>query len=152
MAGSMSAPFGANRSAKPTLRQPPSNPIDMPLPILRALSFAGLALSAVTAASTATQPAPGPLDLVIAGGRVIDPESGLDAIRHVGIRGDRIVVVSPDPLEGRESLDAGGLVVTPGFIDLHRHAHGDQSHRYAAREAWRWAPAPPTRPASRPRS
>lgn len=130
----MSTPFGAHRSGAQMPRPPSSNPIDMPLPILRALALAGLGLSAVTAAATTTQPAPGPLDLVIAGGRVIDPESGLDAVRHVGIRGDRIGAVSPDPLEGRETLDARGLVVTPGFIDLHRHAHGDQSHRYAARD------------------
>ena len=76
----------------------------------------------------------GPFDLVIAGGRVIDPESGLDATRHLGVRGDRIVAVSDTPLQGRETLDASGLVVAPGFIDLHRHAHGDQSYRYAARD------------------
>jgi hypothetical protein len=74
------------------------------------------------------------MDLVISGGRVIDPESGLDAIRDVGIRGDRIVVVSPTPLAGRDTIDARGLVVAPGFIDLHRHAHGDTSYEYAARD------------------
>lgn len=93
-------------------------------------------LAAVVVASLAPLggQAPGPLDLVIAGGRVIDPESGLDAVRHVGIRGDRIVAVSATPLQARETIDATGLVVTPGFIDLHRHAHGDQSYRYAARD------------------
>ena len=63
-----------------------------------------------------------PYDLVIAGGRVIDPESGLDAIRHIGIRGDRIAEISAAALAGREIIDAGGLVVAPGFIDIHRHA------------------------------
>ena len=75
-----------------------------------------------------------PFDLVIAGGRVIDPESGLDAIRHVGIRGDRIAEVSAAPLPGRETIDARGLVVAPGFIDVHRHAVGDISYQYAARD------------------
>ncbi len=104
----------------------------MPIHILRVLVLAGLGLSAVV---TATTQAPAePFDLVIAGGRVIDPESNLDAVRHVGIRGDRLAAVSPEPLAGRETIDARGLVVAPGFIDLHRHAHGDQSHRYAARD------------------
>jgi dihydroorotase len=63
---------------------------------------------------------------------VIDPESGLDGVRHVGIRGDRVVAVSADPLPARETIDAAGLVVAPGFVDLHRHAHGERSHRFAA--------------------
>jgi N-acyl-D-aspartate/D-glutamate deacylase len=61
-------------------------------------------------------------DLVINHGRVIDPESGLDALRHIGIMGDEIVTVAKDPLEGRESIDTTGLVVSPGFIDLHTHS------------------------------
>jgi dihydroorotase len=73
-------------------------------------------------------------DLVIANGRVIDPESGLDGVRHLGIRGDRIAAVSAQPLEGLDTIDARGLVVAPGFIDLHRHGHGDNSYRYAARD------------------
>ena len=73
-------------------------------------------------------------DLVIANGRVIDPESGLDAVRNVGIRGDRIIEISAQPLEGHDTIDARGLVVSPGFIDIHRHAHGDTSYRYAARD------------------
>ncbi|MEZ5291200.1 MAG: amidohydrolase family protein [Vicinamibacterales bacterium] len=103
-----------------------SNPASLP-----ALATAALLLAA--AAPVLTQPA-GPLDLVIAGGRVIDPESGLDAIRHVGVRGDRIVAVSAAPLEARETLEATGLVVAPGFVDLHRHAHGDRSYRFAAQD------------------
>jgi hypothetical protein len=61
-------------------------------------------------------------DLVIAGGRVIDPESGLDGVRHVGIRGGKVVALSARPLRGKEVVDATGLVVCPGFIDLHSHA------------------------------
>ncbi len=60
-------------------------------------------------------------DLVIEGGRVVDPESGLDGIRHVGIIRDRIVAVSNEPLIGRRRIDAHGLVVAPGFVDLHSH-------------------------------
>ncbi len=97
--------------------------------LLRSLLLVSLLLSA-----TLTVTAQQPYDLVIAGGRVIDPESGLDAVCHIGIRGDRIVEVSASPLTGRDTLDARGLVVSPGFIDLHRHAHGDISYRYAARD------------------
>lgn len=98
----------------------------------RALATAALVLAAL--APLAGQPGAGPFDLVVANGRVIDPESGLDGPRHLGIRGDRIAEVSVTPLQGRETIDAAGLVVAPGFIDLHRHAHGDLSYRYAARD------------------
>lgn len=60
-------------------------------------------------------------DVVIARGRVMDPESGLDAIRDIGIRGATIVAISEQPLAGRITLQAGGQVVAPGFIDLHSH-------------------------------
>jgi N-acyl-D-glutamate deacylase len=61
-------------------------------------------------------------DLVINGGQVIDPESGLDAQRSLGIVSGKIVTISVTPLLGRESIDATGLIVSPGFIDLHSHA------------------------------
>jgi dihydroorotase len=93
-----------------------------------------LIVSCLSLAALVTTIGQEPFGLVIAGGRVIDPESGLDAVRHVGIRGDRIAEVSAEPLHGKETLDARGLVVAPGFIDLHRHAHGDTSYRYAARD------------------
>jgi dihydroorotase len=62
-------------------------------------------------------------DVVIAAGRVIDPDSGLDAIRHVGVTGGTIRAVSATPLQGRLTVDAAGLVVAPGFVDLHQHGH-----------------------------
>ncbi len=61
-------------------------------------------------------------DIVIRGARVIDPESGLDDVRHVGVNGDVIAAVTTDPLEGRVVIEAGGRVVAPGFIDMHSHA------------------------------
>lgn len=73
-----------------------------------------------------------PYDLVISGGRVIDPETGLDAIRNVGIRGDTIIRVSSEPLRGQDTLDARGLVVAPGFIDLHQHVHSPEGYRILA--------------------
>ncbi|WP_419857894.1 amidohydrolase family protein [Candidatus Palauibacter irciniicola] len=60
-------------------------------------------------------------DVVLAGGRVMDPESGLDAVRHVGIRGGTIAAISESPLDGETVVDVSGLVVAPGFIDLHAH-------------------------------
>ena len=71
-------------------------------------------------------------DLVIAGGRVIDPESGLDAVRHVGIRGGAVAAVSESPLTGATTIDAAGLVVAPGFIDLHAHGQDPVSSRFQA--------------------
>ena len=55
-------------------------------------------------------------DLVILNGRVIDPETGLDAIRNVAIEGDKIVTIREFPLEGDVVIDATGHVVSPGFI------------------------------------
>ncbi len=60
-------------------------------------------------------------ELVVHGGRVMDPETGLDAVRDVGIANGRIAAVSERPLTGDTSIDARGLVVAPGFIDLHVH-------------------------------
>ena len=71
-------------------------------------------------------------DVVLANGRVIDPESGLDAIRHVGIRGSEIAAVSSSPLQGKTVVDAKGLVVAPGFIDLHSHGQTPENYRFKA--------------------
>jgi N-acyl-D-aspartate/D-glutamate deacylase len=62
-----------------------------------------------------------PLDVVILNGRVMDPEPGLDAVRNVGIRAGKIVDITEKPLQAKEVLVAKGLVVVPGFIDLHQH-------------------------------
>ena len=66
-------------------------------------------------------------DLVIRGGRVMDPETGLDKPMNVGITAGRIARISSEPLAGTRTLDAHGLVVAPGFIDLHQHAQDDVS-------------------------
>ena len=56
-------------------------------------------------------------DVVIQGGQVVDPETGLNAIRNVGVRGDRIASVSIGPLSGARVIDASGCIVAPGAID-----------------------------------
>jgi N-acyl-D-aspartate/D-glutamate deacylase len=71
-------------------------------------------------------------DLVLEGGRVMDPETGLDAVRNVGIRDGKIVRISSEALSGRRVIDARGLVVAPGFIDLHQHGQELESQRVKA--------------------
>ncbi|SDS35185.1 amidohydrolase family protein [Microlunatus soli] len=67
-----------------------------------------------------------PFDLLVTGGRVIDPASGRDEIAAVGIRAGSIAYVGPVPdraaAYSRRTIDATGQVVAPGFIDLHSHA------------------------------
>ncbi len=71
-------------------------------------------------------------DLVLEGGRVMDPETGLDAARNVGIRDGKIVRISSEALSGRRVVHATGLVVAPGFIDLHQHGQDMESQRVKA--------------------
>jgi N-acyl-D-aspartate/D-glutamate deacylase len=71
-------------------------------------------------------------DLVLEGGRVMDPETGTDAVRNVGIRDGKIVRVSSEALSGRRVIHARGLVVAPGFIDLHQHGQELASQRVKA--------------------
>ena len=71
-------------------------------------------------------------DIVLEGGRVIDPESGLDATRNLGISNGRIARISSDPLAGERVISVKGLVVAPGFIDLHQHSQDNDSGRVKA--------------------
>ncbi|MEX2284508.1 MAG: amidohydrolase family protein [Gemmatimonadota bacterium] len=73
-------------------------------------------------------------DVVVANGRVMDPESGVDEIRNVGIRGGRIEVMSAGRLDGTRVIDASGLVVVPGFIDLHEHGQQEESYALMVRD------------------
>ncbi len=77
------------------------------------------------------------LDLVLTGGRVIDPETGLDAVRDVGVVRNEIVAISRQLLRNRLKqggilLDATDKVVSPGFIDLHAHGQSVDANRYQA--------------------
>lgn len=73
-------------------------------------------------------------DLVIANGHVMDPESGLDAVRNVGILGSKIAAISEQPLQGKQTIDATGLVVAPGFIDLHEHGQEPRNYEFQAHD------------------
>lgn len=57
-------------------------------------------------------------DVVIRNGRVIDPETGFDALVNVGIDEGRILAISDGPLRGKTFIDAKDRIVAPGFIDL----------------------------------
>lgn len=83
-------------------------------------STLGRAVFTAFLALMSTLPSDGQVfDLVLAGGRAMDPESGLDAVRHIGIRGHQVASISETELEGEIVLQAEGLVVAPGFIDAH---------------------------------
>ena len=71
-------------------------------------------------------------DLVILNGRVIDPESRTDAVRNLGISNGTIKTITTGNLNGRTVIDARGLVVSPGFIDLHQHGQDDENYRFKA--------------------
>lgn len=79
-------------------------------------------------------PAFAQFDLVIANGRVIDPESGLDAPRHIGIKNGRIAAISAQPLRAPRSIDAKNLIVAPGFIDLHSHGTTNAANEFQAHD------------------
>lgn len=69
-------------------------------------------------------------DIVLIGGRVIDPETKLDAIKNVGIINNRISQISSEQLKGKQVINVTGLVVAPGFIDLHVHGRSNKEQEY----------------------
>ena len=73
-------------------------------------------------------------DIVLNGGRVMDPESELDAPRNIGINAGQIVAIGSQTLSGRRVIDVSGLVIAPGFIDLHSHGQTDENYRFKARD------------------
>ena len=68
-------------------------------------------------------------DTVIQGGRVMDPESGLDSVVNIGILEGQVRAISGDNLDGSRVIDATGLIVAPGFVDLHRHGQSERAYR-----------------------
>ncbi|MBQ4891778.1 amidohydrolase family protein [Shewanella sp. MMG014] len=73
-------------------------------------------------------------DLVITNGRVMDPETQFDAVANVGIKGNKIIIITDKVIKGHEEIDAKGLVVAPGFIDTHFHWTRPIGYKLALRD------------------
>src|SRR5687767_2297837 len=88
-------------------------------------------LLVLEAATLSAQSAPdASYDRVILGGHVMDPASGLNAVRNIGLLDGRIAVITTEALRGGDTVEARGLVVAPGFIDLHAHGQTPETYRF----------------------
>src|SRR5438445_1769806 len=92
----------------------------------------GLLLVLQVGALSAQNPANAVYDRVILSGHVMDPASTLDAVRNLGLTGGRIAIITTHAIRGRDTVDARGLVVAPGFIDLHAHGQTPETYRFYA--------------------
>ena len=100
---------------------------------MKRFGIVGIALGLwlCTAASTV---AAAEYDLVILGGRVMDPETSYDAVANVGIKDGRIATITNKSISGKDSIDATGHVVAPGFIDTHNHWQRTMGYKIALRD------------------
>jgi len=91
--------------------------------VLGALTVTRIAMVLVSAGlgAMAATPSFAQYDLVINGGRVMDPETMYDDITNVGVKDGRIAAITKDKIQGEQTINAKGLVVAPGFIDTHFH-------------------------------
>ncbi|WNJ18292.1 amidohydrolase family protein [Pontibacter sp. G13] len=99
---------------------------------MRIHSVIGLLVFAMMTAcmeNKAVESAKQTFDIVILNGRVIDPESNLDAVRNVGVLDGKIALITERPIMGKDTVDATGHVVAPGFIDLHAHGQNLGDYR-----------------------
>ncbi len=101
--------------------------------LVRTIGLVALAGSLGLTVACTGQPAER-FDLVVANGRIVDPETGHDAVGHVGIRGGAIGVISDTELAGDRVIDATGHVVAPGFVDLHEHGQDETAYRLMVRD------------------
>jgi len=104
-------------------------------PYLALLLMLTLFLYACSPQSNTSQPSHSErqeFDLVILNGRVIDPETNFDGIRNVGIKDGSIAVITEAEISGKETIDATGKVVSPGFIDIHAHGQNIGDYRMQA--------------------
>ena len=103
--------------------------------VKKAVALALLVFLAVVGSKLAAHPTPDDTyEIAILNGHVMDPESGLDAVRNVGIRAGKIMAISESPLNAKSTIDAKGFVVAPGFIDLHEHGQEARNYEFQARD------------------
>jgi hypothetical protein len=102
--------------------------------MIRYYTIALAALLTAAVPSLSAQDIQRSYDVVIANGRAMDPESRLDAVRHIGIDGGKIAAISPTPLAGDVEIDATGHVIAPGFIDIHNHSPTPLGFAYQAQD------------------
>ena len=74
------------------------------------------------------------VDVAIIGGRVMDPECNFDGVRNVGIKGNRIAVITEGDVKGNRTIDASGLVIAPGFTNTHSHSFAPFEQQMMARD------------------
>lgn len=95
----------------------------------------GLALVLVAVGVFAKLAAAPRYDLLLQGGRVIDPRNGISAVRDVAISAGKIAAIAPriDPADAVKMVDVGDLIVTPGLLDIHTHVYAGtgESRSYA---------------------
>lgn len=100
--------------------------------------WAGIALASLaivgcaSSAPVADAPAPQIYDIVIQDGHVMDPETGLDDVRSLGLSDGKIAAISEAALVGDTVIDASGKIVAPGFIDIHSHSPTPLGAKYQA--------------------
>ncbi len=126
-AAGLGAAAGRLRAAPPPASVPaaPNGPMAPP---------GGAPAPAAPASSTAPGP---PFDLVIRGGRLIDPRQNLDGPLNLAIRAGHVAALGPDAFVGTTEIDATGLVVAPGFIDTLADNSHDYADTYAAVERYK---------------
>ncbi|MDX1494572.1 MAG: amidohydrolase family protein, partial [Longimicrobiales bacterium] len=98
----------------------------------RKLEAAAIMLLAALATACGEEAAP--YDLVVSGGRVMDPATEFFQVANVGIRDGTIVRISGEEMMGDRVIDASGLVVAPGFIDLHEHGQSEEAYGLMVRD------------------
>ena len=97
-------------------------------------TLAALMLVAVMATAISSPVAAETYDVVINNGRVMDPETNFDGVRNVGVKDGKIVIITEDAIKGKETIDASGHVVAPGFIEGHQHATDQFSRKVNLRD------------------